>query len=94
MNSECFSTSSWRIKGNEYDICVLAPLFHSPLSIIISLMLMQIMHKSNFKIASDEEIDVAHSGQYLLNLPITVDESKVLNQLLSHILCPDNYWLS
>ena len=56
--------------------------------------LFQIMNKSNFKIASDEEIDVARSGQYLLNLPITVDESKVLNQLLSHILCPDNYWLS
>ena len=35
------------------------------------------MEKSNFKIATDEEIEVAHSGQYLLNLPITVDESKV-----------------
>ncbi|XP_070052026.1 uncharacterized protein [Nicotiana tomentosiformis] len=45
-------------------------------------MLMQIMHKSNFKIASDEEIDVAHSGQYLLNLPITVDESKLDKKLL------------
>lgn len=42
-------------------------------------MLMQIMDKSNFKIASDEEIDVAHSGQYLLNLPISVDESKVFS---------------
>lgn len=38
---------------------------------------LQIMGKSNFKIATDEEIEVAHSGQYLLNLPITVDESKV-----------------
>nr|XP_009609909.1 uncharacterized protein LOC104103691 isoform X2 [Nicotiana tomentosiformis] len=44
--------------------------------------LFQIMHKSNFKIASDEEIDVAHSGQYLLNLPITVDESKLDKKLL------------
>ena len=35
------------------------------------------MEKSNFKIVTDEEIDVAHSGQYLLNLPIKVDESKV-----------------
>lgn len=35
------------------------------------------MEKSNFKIATDEEIEVARSGQYLLNLPITVDESKV-----------------
>lgn len=40
---------------------------------------MQIMEKSNFKIVTDEEIDVAHSGQYLLNLPIKVDESKVTN---------------
>ncbi|CAN4079038.1 unnamed protein product [Withania somnifera] len=37
---------------------------------------LMLMDKSNFKIAGDEEIDVAHSGQYLLNLPITVDESK------------------
>ena len=37
------------------------------------------MEKSNFKIATEEEIDVALSGQYLLNLPITVDESKVSN---------------
>lgn len=40
---------------------------------------MQVMSKSNFKITTDEEIDVAHSGQYLLNLPISVDESKVWN---------------
>ncbi|KAL1539935.1 hypothetical protein AAHA92_24359 [Salvia divinorum] len=44
--------------------------------------LFQIMEKSNFKIATDEEIDVAHSGQYLLNLPITVDESKLDNKAL------------
>nr|GMD49969.1 fanconi-associated nuclease 1 homolog isoform X7 [Ipomoea batatas] len=37
-----------------------------------------IMDKSNFKIAIDEEIEVAQSGQYLLNLPITVGESKRL----------------
>lgn len=43
----------------------------------------QVMEKSNFKIVSDEEIDVAHSGQYLLNLPIKVDESKLDNKLLS-----------
>ena len=35
------------------------------------------MEKSNFKIATDEEINIAVSGQYLLNLPIKVDESKV-----------------
>lgn len=38
---------------------------------------MQVMEQSNFKIVTDEEIDVAHCGQYLLNLPIKVDESKV-----------------
>ncbi|KAL9229384.1 hypothetical protein vseg_004855 [Gypsophila vaccaria] len=42
----------------------------------------QVMEKSNFKIVTDEENDVAHSGQYLLNLPITVDESKLDNKLL------------
>ncbi|KAK9061634.1 hypothetical protein SSX86_018816 [Deinandra increscens subsp. villosa] len=42
----------------------------------------KVMEKSNFKICSDEEIEVAHSGQYLLNLPITVDESKIDKNLL------------
>lgn len=55
------------------------------------------MEKSNFKIATDEEIDVAQSGQYLLNLPITVDESKVhcynchrfvYKHNISGIMCP------
>ncbi|KAG8385032.1 hypothetical protein BUALT_Bualt04G0180700 [Buddleja alternifolia] len=44
--------------------------------------LFQVMEKSNFKVATDEEIEVAHSGQYLLNLPITVDESKLDKKLL------------
>ncbi|KAF3435325.1 hypothetical protein FNV43_RR22412 [Rhamnella rubrinervis] len=44
--------------------------------------LFQVMEKSNFKIATDEEIELAHSGQYLLNLPITVDESKLDKKLL------------
>ncbi|WOL18707.1 hypothetical protein Cni_G27504 [Canna indica] len=43
----------------------------------------QVMEKSNFKIVTDDEIDVAHSGQYLLNLPIKVDESKLDKKLLS-----------
>ncbi|KAJ0973528.1 hypothetical protein J5N97_021487 [Dioscorea zingiberensis] len=38
-----------------------------------------VMEQSNFKIVTDEEIDVAQSGQYLLNLPIKVDESKLLS---------------
>nr|GLL37535.1 uncharacterized protein LOC109181704 [Ipomoea trifida] len=41
-----------------------------------------IMDKSNFKIAIDEEIEVAQSGQYLLNLPITVGESKLDKKIL------------
>ncbi|KAL7232898.1 hypothetical protein ACSBR2_010827 [Camellia fascicularis] len=45
--------------------------------------LFQVMDKSNFKIATDDEIEVAHSGQYLLNLPITVDESKLDKKLLT-----------
>ncbi|XP_062151761.1 uncharacterized protein LOC133860116 [Alnus glutinosa] len=44
--------------------------------------LFQVMEKSNFKITSDEEIDVALSGQYLLNLPIRVDDSKLDKKLL------------
>ncbi|XP_004306323.1 PREDICTED: uncharacterized protein LOC101311896 [Fragaria vesca subsp. vesca] len=44
--------------------------------------LFQVMEKSNFKIADNEEIEVATSGQYLLNLPIVVDESKLDNKLL------------
>lgn len=35
------------------------------------------MQKSNFNIVSDDEVELAHSGQYLLNLPIKVDEAKV-----------------
>lgn len=35
------------------------------------------MEKSNFKLVTDKEIEIAQSGQYLLNLPIIVDESKV-----------------
>ncbi|KAL5203644.1 hypothetical protein ABZP36_008515 [Zizania latifolia] len=45
--------------------------------------LFQIMEKSNFKLLSDEEYEVAQSGQYLLNLPLKVDESKVDKKLLT-----------
>ncbi|KAG5231887.1 hypothetical protein OIU76_005272 [Salix suchowensis] len=44
--------------------------------------LFQVMDKSNFKITSEDEIDVALSGQYLLNIPIKVDESKLDKELL------------
>ncbi|XP_020598183.1 uncharacterized protein LOC110037804 isoform X2 [Phalaenopsis equestris] len=43
----------------------------------------KVMEKSNFKIVTNEEIDVARNGQYLLNLPITVDESKLDKNLFS-----------
>ncbi|KAG8054080.1 hypothetical protein GUJ93_ZPchr0001g29777 [Zizania palustris] len=43
----------------------------------------QVMEKSNFNVISDDEIELAHSGQYLLNLPIKVDEPKLDNKLLS-----------
>nr|KAJ0217212.1 hypothetical protein LSAT_V11C300143470 [Lactuca sativa] len=42
----------------------------------------KVMEKSNFKIATEEEIAVAQSGQYRLNLPISVDESKLDKNLL------------
>ncbi|KAF2322981.1 hypothetical protein GH714_032614 [Hevea brasiliensis] len=45
--------------------------------------LFQVIDKSNFKIANDEEIDVALSGQYLLNLPITVDDTKLDKEFLT-----------
>jgi hypothetical protein len=43
----------------------------------VSLLEVQVMEKSNFNIVNDDEVELAHSGQYLLNLPIKVDESKV-----------------
>ncbi|PWA98200.1 hypothetical protein CTI12_AA000150 [Artemisia annua] len=43
----------------------------------------KVLEKSNFKIATNEEIAVAQSGQYLLNLPISVDESKLDKSLLT-----------
>ncbi|GAB2278337.1 hypothetical protein Dimus_013020 [Dionaea muscipula] len=42
----------------------------------------QVMDKSNFKIVTNEEIEVAVSGKYRLNLPIKVDESKLDKMLL------------
>ncbi|KAI4375416.1 hypothetical protein MLD38_013287 [Melastoma candidum] len=44
--------------------------------------LMSVMEKSNFKIATDGEINVALSAQYRLSMPIKVDESKLDNRLL------------
>lgn len=45
--------------------------------------LFKVMEKCNFRLLSDEEVDVALSGKYLLNLPISVDESKLDSRLLT-----------
>lgn len=37
----------------------------------------KVMEKSNFKVITNEEIEVALSAQYRLNLPIVVNEAKV-----------------
>lgn len=42
----------------------------------------QMMEKSNFKIVTDEEFEVAKAGQYLLYLPVKVDETKLDKTLL------------
>ncbi|KAI5065457.1 hypothetical protein GOP47_0020436 [Adiantum capillus-veneris] len=45
--------------------------------------LFKIMEKSNYKLLSEEEVEIATSGQYLLNLPIAVDSSKLDSKLFS-----------
>jgi hypothetical protein len=54
---------------------------NSAVNLFFCLIYKKVMDKSNFKITTDEEIDVALSGQYLLNLPIKVDESKVCDHM-------------
>jgi len=38
------------------------------------------MDKSNFQILNDAEVQLAQAGQYLVNMPIAVDKSKVLQR--------------
>lgn len=38
------------------------------------------MEQSNFQILSDAEVELANAGQYLVNMPIAVNKSKVLQQ--------------
>ncbi|XP_057542484.1 uncharacterized protein LOC130820942 isoform X1 [Amaranthus tricolor] len=45
-------------------------------------LLFKMIHKSNFKIVTNEENEVATSGQYCLNLPIKVEEAKLDTTLL------------
>jgi hypothetical protein len=52
-----------------------------------SVLKKQIMEKSNFQLLSDEEYEVAQFGQYLLNLPIKVDESMVRNRFPQFWTC-------
>ena len=40
-------------------------------------LLFYVMDKSNFKMVSDAEAEVALAGEYLLSLPIAIDDSKV-----------------
>ncbi|KAL4652948.1 hypothetical protein ACB092_01G267100 [Castanea dentata] len=47
------------------------------------MYLFQVMDKSNFRITTDDEIEVALSAQYRLNLPIVVDESMLDKRLLT-----------
>uniref|UniRef100_A0A7N0UQB3 Aminopeptidase n=1 Tax=Kalanchoe fedtschenkoi TaxID=63787 RepID=A0A7N0UQB3_KALFE len=51
----------------------------------------QVMEKSNFKIATDHEINIALSGQYRLNLPIVVDESKLDTEILKKYFAKHPY---
>lgn len=44
--------------------------------------LFEMMNKSNFKIVTNEEVEVAVSGKYCLNLPIKVEETKLDSLLL------------
>lgn len=46
-------------------------------------ILFQLMSKSNFKILTDDEVEVATSGEYLLNMPIAVDKSKLDKKLFT-----------
>ncbi|XP_065865943.1 uncharacterized protein [Euphorbia lathyris] len=45
--------------------------------------LFQVMDKSNFKLTTDDEINVALSAQYRLNLPIVVNETKLDKKLFT-----------
>ncbi|KAF2564954.1 hypothetical protein F2Q70_00014298 [Brassica cretica] len=45
--------------------------------------LFEVMEKSNFKVITNEEIQVALSAQYRLNLPIVVNEAKLDTKLLT-----------
>lgn len=46
-------------------------------------ILFQVMEKSNFQILNDAEVELAQSGQYLLNMPIAVDKFKLDKRLFT-----------
>eukprot|EP00899_Mesostigma_viride_P011029 jgi/Mesvir1/19928/Mv13196-RA.1 len=45
--------------------------------------LWHVLEKSNFRLISQEELDVAQAGHYLINLPITVDHDRIDKELLA-----------
>lgn len=45
------------------------------------------MEKSNFQILNDAEVELAHAGQYLVNMPIAVDKNKVLQRYNESDVC-------
>lgn len=45
--------------------------------------LFQVMEQSNFQILSDAEVELANAGQYLVNMPIAVNKSKLDKKLLT-----------
>ncbi|RVW45050.1 hypothetical protein CK203_067508 [Vitis vinifera] len=53
--------------------------------------LFQMMDKSNFRLTTDDEVEIALSGQYRLNLPIIVDESKLDKRLLRRYFAKHPY---
>lgn len=47
-------------------------------------LLFRVMNKANFKLMSDQEVEVATDGTYLLDLPIQVDTAKLDTQLFTN----------
>ena len=48
-----------------------------------TVLLMQVFEKSNFKLVSQSEYDLAQKGEYLLTLPIEVDLKRLDTRLWS-----------
>ncbi|GMN57380.1 hypothetical protein TIFTF001_026484 [Ficus carica] len=77
-NLESKSESESESKSESQVVLIISIYFF-----LLLLLIMKIMDKSNFKLTTDDEIEVALSAQYRLNLPIIVDESKLDKRLLT-----------